>query len=141
MTPHKRKAIKTAAYLIVPLILGCTNTTSNFCHQEEYTYQGVKFGVAYISDVNSPNTRSHLATMKALGDEVFPSKEAMLHNGFKILSCRTTNSSVEYCSGQKQITEIRTRTICPNIGSSCRDGTFSSSTGQGTCSHHEGIAK
>ncbi len=77
--------------------------------------------------------------MASIGDEIFDSKEAMLEAGYKSNSCNVTPQNVHYCIGVMQVREVRVREVCPSYGSRCKDGTFSSSQGSGTCSHHGGI--
>lgn len=127
------------AILVLTLITvsGCA---SSGCYKEDYLFNGNKFAVGYLSDFTALNVSEHRKVMESLGDETFISKEAMVDAGYTVHSCNITPRKVQYCTGVKTISEIRVREICPRHGSTCKDGTYSSSRGSGTCSHHGGIA-
>lgn len=116
---------------------GCV---SNGCYKEDYLFNGNRFAVGYLSDGEDADVRNHRGVMEGLGDEVFASKETMLDAGYTVVGCNATSRGVQYCSGVKSIQEIRVREICHRHGSICKDGTYSSSRGRGTCSHHGGVA-
>lgn len=119
------------------LVAGCA---SSDCYKESYLFNGNEFAIGYQSKITGLNVAEHSRLMKKIGEEIFDTKEEMIDAGFKVISCNTTPHNVSYCSGVKGIKEIRVREICSRIGSICEDGTYSSSRGRGTCSHHGGIA-
>lgn len=133
-----RRLRKAVTIFCVFILSGCSSLG---CYQEEYLFEGSRFATGYISDVTKPNVTEHQKTMASLGDELFDSKEEMLEAGYVVNSCNVTPQNVHYCMGVKQIQEVRVREVCPSYGSRCKDGTFSSSQGSGTCSHHGGVAR
>lgn len=65
----------------------------------------------------------------------------MSEAGYVINACNVTPKKVRYCMGIKKVLEVRAREVCPTYGSFRKDGTFSSSQGRWTCSHHRGVTR
>lgn len=133
-----REYRSTILIIIAFILSGCSSLG---CYKEKYLFEGSQFATGYISDATKSSVIEHRKTMASLGDELFDSKEAMLEAGYMIISCYVTPQNVHYCTGTKQIRELRVREVCPSYNSLCKDGTSSSSQGRGTCSHHGGVAR
>lgn len=122
----------------VSLLSGCLSTSPP--EQVCTTWQPTKFQVAriHLDSRSAAHYKSHLS--EDPNTFVFSSIIEAQRAGFDM---RQEDCDDSMCLSVKQVNDGPSRTQCRAAGvktmTQCRDGTISTSTGSGTCSHHGGV--